>query len=480
MSGPRPGEDCWRIARAARASTIIDADCYFRHARAAMLKAKRRIMLIGWDFDAGISLIREEEAKDGAPVIIGDFISWLVEEKPDLEIYLLRWDVGAMKSMVKPANLYTTVKWMAHKRIHVKLDSHHPPAASHHQKIVVIDDCFAFCGGIDMTADRWDTRHHRDEDPARKHPDGSPYGPWHDATTALQGDVAAALGHHARARWVGAGGEALQPIEGEHDCWPDALPVQFEQVDIAISRSAPEMEDQAPLIEIERLYLNQIASAERCIYAESQYFASRRIAEAIAARLGDPDGPDIVIINPEQADGWLEQQAMDTARARLVEALRARDTHGKLRVYHPFTVRGDPIYVHAKILIVDDRVLRFGSSNMNNRSMRLDTECDVTIDTRLAVNAGREDMIRTIRDDLIAEHLDLPAERVAAVIAERGLIAGIEELRDKPGRTLRPYVTPNLNDVQAWLADNEVLDPEGPGEMLEPMTPRGLFRRKKL
>ena len=480
MNSPKPGEDCWRIARAARASTIIDADCYFRHARAAMLKAKRRIMLIGWDFDAGISLIREEEAKDGAPVIIGDFISWLVEEKPDLEIYLLRWDVGAMKSMVKPANLYTTVKWMAHKRIHVKLDSHHPPAASHHQKVVVIDDCFAFCGGIDMTADRWDTRHHRDEDPARKHPDGSPYGPWHDATTALQGDVAAALGHHARARWVGAGGEALQPIEGEHDCWPDALPVQFEQVDIAISRSAPEMDDQAPLTEIERLYLNQIASAERCIYAESQYFASRRIAEAIAARLGDPDGPDIVIINPEQADGWLEQQAMDTARARLVETLRARDTHGKLRVYHPFTVRGDPIYVHAKILIVDDRVLRVGSSNMNNRSMRLDTECDVTIDTRLAANASREHMICTIRDDLIAEHLDLPAERVAAVIAERGLIAGIEELRDKPGRTLCPYVTPNLNDVQAWLADNEVLDPEGPGEMLEPMTPRGLFRRKKL
>lgn len=479
MSAPREGEDCWRIARAAKASTIIDADCYFRHARAAMMKARRRIMLIGWDFDAAISLIREDEAKDDGPVIIGDFISWLVDQKPDLEIYLLRWDIGAMKSMAQPSNLFTTARWMAHKRIHVRLDSHHPPAASHHQKIVVIDDCFAFCGGIDMTADRWDTRHHRDEDSSRKHPDGSPYGPWHDATTALQGDVAAALGQHARARWQGAGGEELQPIIGEHDCWPDALPVQFEQVDIAISRSAPEMGDQQPLTEIEKLYLNQIASAERTIYAESQYFASRRIAEAIAKRLGDPDGPDIVIINPQQADGWLEQQAMDTARARLVETLRARDTYGKLRVYHPFTVRGEPIYVHAKILIVDDSVLRVGSSNMNNRSLRLDTECDVTIDISLPANVGQEGTIRAIRDDLIAEHLALPPERVSVVFAERGLIAGIEELRDKPGRTLRPYVTPNLNDVQAWLADNEILDPEGPGEMLEPMTAPGLFRRLK-
>ena len=479
MTAPREGEDCWRIARAAKASVIIDADCYFRHARAAMLKAKRRVMLIGWDFDAAISLMREDEVKDGAPVIIGDFINWLVEQKPDLEIFLLRWDIGAMKSMIQPSNLFTTVKWMAHKRIHVKLDSHHPPAASHHQKIVVIDDCFAFCGGIDMTADRWDTRHHRDNDPLRRHPDGSPYGPWHDATTALQGDVAAVLGEHSRARWKGAGGDDLDPILGEHDCWPDTLPVQFEQVDVAISRSAPDMDDQQPLLEIERLYINQIAAARHSIYAESQYFASRRIAEAIAARLGHPDGPEIVIINPEQADGWLEQQAMDTARARLIEALRARDTYGKLRVYHPFTVRGEPIYVHAKILIVDDRAIRVGSSNMNNRSMRLDTECDVTIDTALPANAGREDQIRKIRDDLIAEHLDLPLERVAAVIAERGLIGGIEELRDKPGRTLRPYMTPNLNDVQAWLADNEVLDPEGPGEMLEPMMPKGLFRRLK-
>lgn len=471
MTPPHPGEDCWRIERAEKASVIIDADAYFRHARAAMMKAKHRIMLIGWDFDAAISLIREDEAQDDAPVVIGEFITWLVERTPELEIFLLRWDVGAMKSMVRPTNLFTTLKWMAHPRVTVKLDSHHPPAASHHQKIVVIDDCFAFCGGIDMTGDRWDTRHHRDDDPGRHHPDGSPYGPWHDATTALKGPVAAALGDHARMRWAGAGGDPLEPIGGVLDCWPDALPVMFENVDVAIARTAPKMDDQEELTEIEALYLKQIAAAKRHIYAESQYFASRRIAE--------PDGPDIVIVNPEQADGWLEQQAMDTARARLFETLKSRDVHGRFRIYHPFTQRGAPIYVHAKILIVDDRLIRVGSSNMNNRSMRLDTECDVCIDTALPANDGQQPTILRVRDDLIAEHLDLPRERVSAVIAQRGLIAGIEELRQKPGRTLRPYVTPDLNEVQAWLADHEVLDPEGPDEMFEPVSERGLFRRMK-
>ena len=86
---PQPGADCWRIERADKASVVVDADAYFRHARAAMMKAKRRIMLIGWDFDAAISLVREEEAHDGAPTTIGEFISWLVEQTQELDLSLI-------------------------------------------------------------------------------------------------------------------------------------------------------------------------------------------------------------------------------------------------------------------------------------------------------------------------------------------------------------------------------------------------------
>ena len=483
--GPTPGQDCWRVERATRASVIIDAEAYFRQARAAMMKARRRIMLIGWDFDPAISLIREEEAPGGPPAIIGDFITWLVERTPELEIFLLRWDVGAMKSMVRPSHLITTLKWMAHPRITVKLDGHHPPAASHHQKIVVIDDCFAFCGGIDMTGERWDSRAHRDDEPGRVLPNGMPYMPWHDATMAIEGAAAAALSTHARNRWKRAGGASLQPVRSVHDCWPDELKPQFHDVDLLIARSAPKMEGQGQVIEIEELYLEHIARAERLIYAESQYFASRKIAEAIAKRLAEDDPPEIVIMNPVKAHGWLEPIAMDTARARLVAALKKVDRHDRLRIYTPHTHDGTPIYVHAKIMIVDDHILRVGSSNLNNRSLRLDTECDVAIDARLAQNSATPRTIAAIRNDLIAEHLSVSVRRVETQWKKTGsLIETIEALRytgRKNGRnrhrSVRPYEVPELSKVEAWLADNEILDPEGPSEMFETLSKRGLFRR---
>ncbi|WP_439596156.1 phospholipase D-like domain-containing protein [Falsiroseomonas sp.] len=472
----RPGENCWRIARASRAAVIVDAADYFRAARTAMLAARHRIMLIGWDFDTRIELIPGEDSPD-APRRLGDFILWLVKRRPDLEICLLHWDLGALKALFRGSTILTLLRWKAHPRITARLDSSHPPAASHHQKIAVIDDCLAFCGGIDMTADRWDTRDHADEDPRRVRPGGAPHKPWHDATTALEGPAAAALGELARDRWRLAGGKPLAPVTARGDCWPEGLAPQFHDIEVGIARSQPEMPESPAVLEIERLYLDLIASARHVIYAESQYFASRRIAEALARRLAEPEGPEIVLVNPHSAQGWLEPIAMDSARARLHEALRRLDTHGRFRIYHPVTQGGQPIYVHAKILVVDDRVLRVGSSNMNNRSMRLDTECDVVIDAALPANADLRPTIRGMRDGLLAEHLGTTAAAVAARIEAHGsLIAAIEGLRG-PGRSLVPYETPDLTAVEAWLADHEVLDPEGPEEMFEAIEKRGLFRR---
>lgn len=144
-----------------------------------------------------------------------------------------------------------------------------------------------------------------------------------------------------------------------------------------------------------------------------------------------------------------------TRRARLIAALRQRDRYDRLRLYHPVTRNRAPI--HAKILIVDDEILRVGSSNMNNRSMRLDSECDVTIDCTAGQNEDCADQIATIRDDLLAEHLGVPTRTVAATLARTGsLIATIEDLRftgRKNGRdrrrTLVPYEIPDLSQVEA-------------------------------
>jgi len=257
----------WKVANATQMSIIIDAEDYFRHARSAMLKARNRIMLVGWDFDARISLVQRGRA-DNEPTTVGDFIYWLVERTPSLEIFLLRWDVGALKTVVRGSNILTLAKWMAHSRIHTRLDSFHPAGASHHQKIVVIDDCFAFCGGIDMTSERWDTREHKDIEPGRTLPNGSAYKPWHDATSALQGPIAQSLGELARDRWAAAGGKSIEAVDSGTNCWPDELAPEFREIDVGIARTRPEMPGCPEVREIEDLFVSQIGSAKESIYAE--------------------------------------------------------------------------------------------------------------------------------------------------------------------------------------------------------------------
>ncbi|HSX57232.1 MAG TPA: phospholipase D-like domain-containing protein [Sphingomonas sp.] len=468
-----PERNCWRVENASKLSVIIDADDYFRAARQAMLAARKQILLIGWDFDARILLTRDDPPDHPeAPREVGDFITWLTRRNPELHVYILRWDIGALKSVFRGKTFRTLLKWRFGSQVHLKLDSTHPPGASHHQKIVVIDDCLAFCGGIDMTLSRWDTRTHADGAEARIDPDGTPYMPWHDATTAIEGPAARALGTLCRDRWHHAGGAPAATPDCAHECWPVCLTPDFTDVRLAIARTQPEMPHAKPIHEIEQLYVDLIASACRFIYAESQYFASRRIAEAIARRLSEPDGPEIVIVNPARADGWLEQQAMDTARARLFQALKQRDPHDRLRIYHPVTASGEDIYVHAKILVVDDRVLRVGSSNFNNRSLGLDTECDVALAAPDEHIASR---IAAIRNGLLAEHLGLDTLTIARRLIETGsLIATIEQLRGT-GRRLRDYVVPDLDATEAWLAENQILD-SGDETVFEAMSRGGLLR----
>ncbi|WP_287883673.1 MULTISPECIES: phospholipase D-like domain-containing protein [Paracoccus] len=469
----QPGRNCWRVEPADRFAFIVDAADYFVAVRQAMLKARHSIMLVGWDFDARIGF---GPGGDDGPERLGDFILWLADRTPSLELRLLRWDTGALKAMLRGNTLWTILRWKAHPRITLRLDGAHPPAGSHHQKIVVIDDCIAFCGGIDITMERWDTREHLDDDPRRVSPGGRPHDPWHDTTSAFDGAAARAIGDLARDRWNAATGETLPSCDECHDCWPETLTPSFADMRLAIARSIPRMDGVAPVHEIEAAYIDLIAGARRMIYAESQYFASRKIAHAIAKRLAGDDPPEIVLINPHSANGWLEPLAMDTARAKLVEALRRIDRHGRLRIYHPVTQGGAEIYVHAKVMVVDDRVLRVGSSNFNNRSMRLDTECDVILSADEPGNEHLAEKIAALRDDLLAEHLGVTAADVAATLKETGsLIATVEALRG-PGRELVPYRIPELSDFEEWLAENEILDPNGPDEIFESTTRRGLFK----
>ena len=471
----KPGSNCWRIERADRACVIVDAADYFHHAREAMLAAKQQILLIGWDFDTRIHL---DDAEDEAPASLGAFISWMARHRPGVAIHILRWDWGAPKLLARGTTALRLLNWARTRQIHFKLDGAHPAGASHHQKIVVIDDKLAFCGGIDMTATRWDTREHRDDDNRRKRPTtGRSYQPWHDATMAVDGAAAKALGELSRERWKVAGGEPIDAPDSVADPWPESLEPQFRDVEIAIARTRGEHDELAEVREIEALFEAMIGEARRFVYFESQFFASRVIAEAIAKRLGEADGPEFVIVNPSSAEAWAEDEVMSPARAKILEALRKVDRHDRLRIYTPVTAGGTDIYVHSKITIVDGDQLRVGSANINNRSMGLDSECDLLVDGRREANRGAEKVVRAILCDLLAEHLGADASEVDRRLKATGsLVRTIEAFRGH-GRTLVPLKVEKPNALEEAIAERQALDPESAGEYFEMSKSRGLLQR---
>lgn len=330
-----------------------------------------------------------------------------------------------------------------------------------------------------MTSDRWDTPEHLPHDPRRRRPTGRPYGPWHDVTMVMEGEVAVALGELGRERWRAAGGRQIRPCRiQEASPWPDGLEAEFENVEIGIARTAAQYGKAPQVCEIERLFIEQIRRARRFVYAETQYFASRAIAEVICQRLLEPDPPEFLVVNPLTAHGWLEQVAMDTARVELVQTLQGADHAGRFRIYYPVASDGTPIYVHAKLMIVDDEILRVGSANMNNRSMGLDSECDVFIDTARPANVHVGPQIRSLRLRLLAEHCGLPQEIVAEGVERYGSMAAMIDALSVSGKHLVPLPLKHLSEAGRALGASGVLDPERPGEMFEPIERRGLFRRK--
>lgn len=380
-----------------------------------------------------------------------------MDRSPDLEIYLLKWSGGAL---IAPGRTLPAarIKLLSPAQVHLAFDGHHPIGASHHQKIVTIDDSLAFCGGLDMTDGRWDTPQHASGNPLRRLKDGEIAQPWHDVTTLMSGPAAAALSAISRIRWLRAEGENLdQDFRPGQDRWPKGVAAQFRDIPVAIARTEPPGRNHPIIAEIERLYLDSIAAARRVIYLESQYFASCSIARAVAARLAEPDGPEIVVINPRAAQGMVEDEAMHVPRSRLIHEMRAADRYDRFRLLYPVNAAGEDIYVHAKVTIVDEDFLRIGSSNIDRRSMGFDTECDVAL--RADSDEDRK-TIRALRDRLLAEHLGRDPAEVAARIDDTGsVIAAIDALNRADGRGLRQIHPRRESLMGKFLANTRIFDP---------------------
>jgi phosphatidylserine/phosphatidylglycerophosphate/cardiolipin synthase-like enzyme/uncharacterized membrane protein YdjX (TVP38/TMEM64 family) len=457
-----PGRNCYRVGHADRVSLIIDGEAYFEAFVNAALRATRSIVIVGWDFH---SRTRLHHGMAGVPEYLGDFLNFLAKRRRRLDIRILTWDYPVLFSKGRELSPIYGFGWRPHRRVRLRYDDHYPVGASQHQKIVVIDGALAFCGGLDLTRSRWDTKDHAPGDHRRIN-DGEDdhYAPFHDTMMAMDGEAARVLDEVVRDRWFRATGHPLKrTFAPGADPWPPSLAVSLTDANVALARTRAAFHDDSQICEVQALYLDMIARAKRTIYIENQYFTSNALGEALAARLAEENGPEVIAVLRLSTQGWLEAPTMGTLRTVLLKKLRDADKYGRFHAYFPHIPGlpdGQCCDLHSKLMIVDDEVVRIGSANFSNRSMGLDTECDAAIEAR-----GDEriaSVIRGFRNELLAEHLGVQREQVEAAVNENGgsVHRAIEALRGEE-RSLRKYE--RLDEVsEALVTVASVADPEEP------------------
>lgn len=453
------GDTCEWLLHDERARVLVDGADYFQELFEALSSAQRSIYIAGWDFDGRTRLTPQ----DDHPNELRDVLRELTKSRPDLEVYILVWDLSALTSVGRSLHPTCSPGFRLNRRVHFHYDAHFSPGGSHHQKFVVVDDAVAFCGGIDLTVGRWDTHEHLPEHPLREDAYRVAHGPFHDFQIAVGGQAAKHLGELFRRRWAAASASTLSPPAAMAPSWRDRRG-DFAALTLGIS-----LTDLGPKTcsgrQIEALFVESIARAKALIYIENQYLTSDVITAALEARLLEPDGPEVLIIGPRQPSGWLEEETVGMLRWRCIERLRAADHAGRLGLYYLMASveRDVAIYVHAKLMILDDSFIRVGSANISQRSLGLDTELDIAFIT----TPEDQEKVAALRTRLLAGHLGVSAARFLEVVERYGgFVHACDELCGIKDRTLVPF-GPRPTSARTQLAEDSsfLFDPAEPVEL---------------
>jgi phosphatidylserine/phosphatidylglycerophosphate/cardiolipin synthase-like enzyme len=358
----------------------------------ALSQAKRFVHITGWHLAPSFELVRGRPG--GA---IGVLLAELAER---IDVRVIVWS-GAPIPVFHPTRSEVAQaldNLTRDTRIQGRADPREHPFHCHHEKTIVIDGEEAFVGGIDLTdsaGDRYDIPAH----PARRSTG------WHDVATRVRGPAVADVNDHFRMRWSELTGEELAAT-------PPPAPAGESTVQV-VRTVAEGMYNAVPRgdFRIFESYLNAFRAARELIYVENQFLWSPELVSIIAAKLRNPPTPQfrVVILLPVKANNGAED-TRGQVRV-LIDADRGakRMLAATIRALSPSGTRADPVYVHAKVGVVDDRWLIVGSANLNAHSLFNDTEmCVVTDDAALA---------RHTRVRLWAEHLEMDETEVASLEA---------------------------------------------------------------
>lgn len=386
----------WASTHASEWRLIWDAAPYFDRVSELWEDARSWIAVVGWQLDSRLK-IRRPGVNQLAPgpgldpatqwESLRDKVLRLCEERPGLRFYLLLWD-HALVYVAQREWLQARVWEELHPRVHLVFDNRHPFGASHHEKLVLVDGRRALTGSVDLCGERWDSPAHLPHDPDRSLDHRSEvHGPYHELGVEVAGAACAELTRHVAMRW-----NRLSSIP-----FPVA-PIlhsghRRDQAGhkVHISRTRSQL-DQTLVREIEHLFLELISLSHGRIWMEGQYFWSPRIQKALLQRMArhasDPGSPGMLSITLVLADD-LELRGLSSQmrwlQAHLIGELQALATlhpeRLQFRAWFPYSGNRS-IYVHSKILLVDDRWLSVGSANFAERALRLDSELMLTLEAK--------------------------------------------------------------------------------------------------
>lgn len=348
-------------------------------------KARSHVHLTGWHFSPDFALAREGEL-----VILRNLLAELADR---LDVRVLVW-AGAPLPLFRPSRgavRKMREQLVRHTKIECALDAKERPLHCHHEKTIVIDDRVAFVGGIDLTSesgDRYDTNEH----PAR-----ASVG-WHDVCARIEGPAVSDVAEHFRMRWHEVTGQKLAEVRATQPAG---------ELEVQVVRTVPERIYRATPrgdFSILESYMRALQAAERFVYIENQFLWSPEIEAVLHDKIANPPRDDfrLLLLLPSKPNS-----GADDTRGVLGDLIEADADAGRLLACTLYARSGnlaDPVYIHAKIAMIDDTWLTLGSANLNEHSLFNDTEMNL-------VSHDRE-LARTTRLRLWAEHLELPIEQI--------------------------------------------------------------------
>jgi phosphatidylserine/phosphatidylglycerophosphate/cardiolipin synthase-like enzyme len=368
------------------AEILVDGAAALPRLAEAIAGAESHVHLAGWHFSPDFALQTGDD-----PRILRNLLADTAERVP---VRVLAW-AGPPLPLFRPSRREVRAMrdaLVSGTRVQCALDSRERPMHCHHEKIAIIDDRVAFVGGIDLTylaGDRFDVSAH----PAR-----AALG-WHDALAVVHGPAVADVAEHFAMRWREVAGESLADPE---------TPAPLEGgTEVQVVRTIPEhVYDAVPTGDFRILesYVRALRAAQELVYLESQFLWSPELARILIDKLRNPpsDRFRLVVLLPAKPNN-----GNDDTRGTLGQLVEADDGAGRFlacTLYARSGALADPVYVHAKIGIVDDSWLSVGSANLNDHSLFNDTEMNIVVqDPSLA---------RRTRLSLWAEHLERPVDDI--------------------------------------------------------------------